>query len=250
MLYVDIDVHHGDGVEEAFYHTNRVMTVSFHQYEDDFFPGTGEVQSIGEGYGKYYTVNVPLRKGINDIMYINMFKKIMSLLMHSYHPDVVVFQSGADSLSKDRIGNLDLSISAYGECVKFMKDFNVPMVLLGGGGYTIENVSRCWAYETSILLNQNIGDKIPETNEFAEYYKEDEYKLHFPVTGVENLNQQKELDRIYQYVADGIREAEIRPSVVFHYAPKPYLPSNDFEWEMIPEEDDSIEENFMARFFK
>ena len=67
---------------------------------------------------------------------------------------------------------------------------------------------------------------------------------------MENLNQQKELDRIYQYISDGIREAEIRPSVVFHYAPKPYLPSNDFEWEMIAEEDDSVEENFMGRFFK
>lgn len=160
VLYVDIDVHHGDGVEEAFYHTNRVMTVSFHQFEEEFFPGTGEVTSIGEGYGKHYTVNVPLKRGIDDVMYIDLFKKVMSLLMNFYGPDVVVLQSGADSLSKDRIGNFDLSLRAYGECINFMKSFHVPMIVLGGGGYTIENVARCWAYETSVLLGQNIGDEI------------------------------------------------------------------------------------------
>lgn len=66
VLYLDIDVHHGDGVEEAFYNTNRVMTVSFHEFEEDFFPGTGALDSIGEGIGKYFAVNVPLKRGITD----------------------------------------------------------------------------------------------------------------------------------------------------------------------------------------
>ena len=105
VLYIDIDVHHGDGVEEAFYHTNRVMTLSFHQYEDDFFPGTGEVESVGEGIGRYYCANVPIRKGIDDANYIDIFKKVTNIVINSYRPDVIVLQSGADSLSKDRIGN-------------------------------------------------------------------------------------------------------------------------------------------------
>lgn len=74
--------------------------------------------------------------------------------MNSYRPDVVVLQSGADSLSKDRIGNFELTIAAYGECVKHVKSFNVPTIILGGGGYTIENVARCWAYETAVVLGQ------------------------------------------------------------------------------------------------
>ena len=61
VLYIDIDVHHGDGVEEAFYCTNRVMTVSFHQYGDDFFPGSGNIDSLGEGNGKNYAINIPLK---------------------------------------------------------------------------------------------------------------------------------------------------------------------------------------------
>ena len=74
VLYIDIDVHHGDGVEEAFYLTNRVMTVSFHQYGDTFFPGTGAVDSVGEGPGKYYSLNVPLKIGIDDDCYFELFK--------------------------------------------------------------------------------------------------------------------------------------------------------------------------------
>ena len=69
VLYLDIDVHHGDGVEEAFYNTNRVMSVSFHEFDEDFFPGTGSLDSIGEGIGKFFTVNVPLKKGMSDISY-------------------------------------------------------------------------------------------------------------------------------------------------------------------------------------
>lgn len=59
-MYIDIDVHHGDGVEEAFYLSNRVCTISFHEFGNGFFPGTGGLDSIGEGEGKYFKINVPL----------------------------------------------------------------------------------------------------------------------------------------------------------------------------------------------
>ena len=73
VLYLDIDIHHGDGVEEAFYSTDRVMTVSFHKYGDYFFPGTGDVKDVGVKGGKYYSVNVPLKDGINDEAYRSIF---------------------------------------------------------------------------------------------------------------------------------------------------------------------------------
>jgi histone deacetylase 1/2 len=75
VLYIDIDVHHGDGVEEAFYMTNRVMTVSFHRY-GDFFPGTGDVKDIGEGEGKGYAINVPLLDGLDDDNFIEIYKNV------------------------------------------------------------------------------------------------------------------------------------------------------------------------------
>ena len=66
VLYLDIDVHHGDGVEEAFYLSNRCMSVSFHEYGDDFFPGTGGIHEVGEYDGKNYSLNIPLKPGITD----------------------------------------------------------------------------------------------------------------------------------------------------------------------------------------
>ncbi|KAH8408422.1 hypothetical protein KR215_005431 [Drosophila sulfurigaster] len=77
VLYIDIDVHHGDGVEEAFYTTDRVMTVSFHKY-GEYFPGTGDLRDIGAGKGKYYAVNIPLRDGMDDDAYESIFVPIIS----------------------------------------------------------------------------------------------------------------------------------------------------------------------------
>jgi histone deacetylase 1/2 len=79
VLYIDIDVHHGDGVEEAFYTTDRVMTVSFHKY-GEFFPGTGELKDVGVQKGKYYSVNVPLRDGIDDESYRTTFEPVRTEL--------------------------------------------------------------------------------------------------------------------------------------------------------------------------
>lgn len=99
-------------------------------------------------------MNVPLKRGMSDIAYIELFKKVMSRVMASYVPDVVVLQCGADSLSKDKLGHLNLSIKGHGECISYMKQFGTPMVLLGGGGYTIENVARCWTYETGLMMGR------------------------------------------------------------------------------------------------
>jgi len=97
VLYIDIDVHHGDGVEEAFFTTERVMTVSLHKY-GEFFPGTGDVKDVGKGKGKNYSVNFPLRDGIDDSSYKYVFEKVISKVMETYRPNAVVLQCGADSL--------------------------------------------------------------------------------------------------------------------------------------------------------
>ncbi len=146
VLYLDVDVHHGDGVEEAFYLTDRVMTVSFHQYGEDFFPGTGSIDSVGEGKGKYYSVNVPLKVGIDDDTYQELFKTVMDEVMAKFMPSAVILQLGGDSIAYDVLGRLNLSIKGHGECVKKMMSYGVPLMLLGGGGYTVHNVARLWAY--------------------------------------------------------------------------------------------------------
>lgn len=98
VLYVDIDIHHGDGVEEAFYTTDRVMTVSFHKF-GEYFPGTGDLMDIGHGKGKYYSLNVPLKDGIDDETYDGLFAPVLTKVMEMYQPGAVVLQCGADSLA-------------------------------------------------------------------------------------------------------------------------------------------------------
>ena len=94
----------------------------------------------------------------------------MDVVKGSYRPDAIVIQCGADSLSKDRLGHLNLSMKGHAECLNYMFRFGVPSVILGGGGYTIENVSRCWAYETSVILGLDIDNQIPEKDQFYSSY--------------------------------------------------------------------------------
>ncbi|XP_043713425.1 histone deacetylase 9 isoform X2 [Telopea speciosissima] len=178
VLYIDIDVHHGDGVEEAFYFTDRVMTVSFHKYGDMFFPGTGDVKEIGEKEGKFYAINVPLKDGIDDASFTRLFKTIISKVVETYLPGAIVLQCGADSLAGDRLGCFNLSIDGHSECVRFVKKFNLPLLVTGGGGYTKENVARCWAVETGVLLDTELPNEIPD-NEYIKYFAPD-YSLKIP----------------------------------------------------------------------
>ncbi|CAD8169364.1 unnamed protein product [Paramecium octaurelia] len=229
VLYVDIDCHHGDGVEEAFYLTNRVMTLSFHQYGDDFYPGTGQLNSVGVGVGRYYSVNVPMKPGMSDQPYIEMFKKITSRVMQVYRPDCIVMQCGADSLSLDKLGGFNLSIKGHGACVEYMKSFGIPMILLGGGGYTIQNVSRCWAYETGIALGQQIDQAIPSNDIYYDYYSPD-YLLHFPIKqNVENRNKTEDLNKIVATVYDYLSHIENAPGIHFHDVPFSFYPDMDEE---------------------
>jgi histone deacetylase 1/2 len=152
-------VHHGDGVEEAFYTSDRVMTVSFHKH-GEFFPGTGDVRDVGYGRGRYYAVNVPLKDGIDDESYQSVFEPIIGHIMEWYRPGAVVLQCGADSLAGDRLGCFNLSHRGHSRCVEYVKRFGLPLLMLGGGGDTIRNVSRCWAYETALLLDKRLADGI------------------------------------------------------------------------------------------
>lgn len=210
VLYIDIDVHHGDGVEEAFYTTDRVMTVSFHKY-GEFFPGTGELRDIGVGQGKHYSVNFPLRDGIDDSSYKGIFEPVIQACMDYYQPQAVVLQCGGDSLSGDRLGCFNLSMNGHANCVDFVKSFDLPTLILGGGGYTMRNVARTWAYETGLLVNKNVGPGLPY-NEYYEYYGPD-YELAVRPSNMDNANTAEYLEKIKNQVIDNIRRTMHKPSV-------------------------------------
>ena len=210
VMYIDIDVHHGDGVEEAFYLTNRCMTLSFHRF-GDFFPGTGSITDIGEDEGMHYAMNVPLKKGIDDENYIRTFKIISREVIERYRPNAIVMQCGADSISYDKLGDFCLTVKGHGECVRYIKSFGIPMMLLGGGGYTIENVSRCWTYETGVALDEDLPNEMPITDYYTKYGPE--YKLHQKPANHPNLNEKKFLDELIEYNIESLKALEAVPNI-------------------------------------
>ncbi|KAJ3344333.1 Histone deacetylase 3 [Gonapodya sp. JEL0774] len=219
VLYIDIDVHHGDGVQEAFFACPRVMTVSFHKYDGAFFPGTGSIEEIGVKAGKYYSINVPLQEYIDDSQYLYIFKHTISLVMDTFRPSAVVLQCGADSLASDRLGCFNLSIDGHGECVKFVKSYRIPMLVLGGGGYTIRNVARAWTYECSILTHTVVPNELPRTD-YHEHFGPD-YSLHPHIvdSSLHDANTRQSLDAVKQKVAEYLRYIAGAPSVQMQDVP-------------------------------
>ncbi|KAI8096268.1 uncharacterized protein BX664DRAFT_323504 [Halteromyces radiatus] len=217
VLYIDIDVHHGDGVEEAFYTTDRVMTVSFHKY-GEFFPGTGELKDVGVGKGKYYSVNFPLRDGIDDESYKSVFEPVIDKVIEWYRPSAIVLQCGGDSLSGDKLGCFNLSMKGHANCVRYVKKFNLPTLVLGGGGYTMRNVARAWAYETGVVVGEDIGPEMPY-NDYYEYFGPD-HQLDVRPSNMENMNTPDYLEKIKTQVFENLSRTLFAPSVQMQEVPR------------------------------
>lgn len=169
------------------------MTASFHKY-GEFFPGTGDLCDVGHGRGKNYSVNVPLREGIDDESYRSIFCPVIQHIMDWYRPSAVVLQMGADSLSGDRLGCFNLSMSGHAQALKFLKSFNVPLMVLGGGGYTIRNVARAWTFETAMAVGQELPEMLP-FNDYLQYYGPD-FRLEVPSNNMENMNTREYLEKV------------------------------------------------------
>eukprot|EP00798_Chlamydomonas_sp_ICE-L_P018498 gene18498-24996_t len=209
VLYVDIDVHHGDGVEEAFLTTGEIIERGYISEQ----PGNYSHNMLlrdGIDDDLYYSHNVPLRDGIDDDSYESLFKPIMTKVMEQYQPGAVVLQSGADSLAGDRLGVFNLSNKGHAACHKFMATFDVPLLVLGGGGYKIKNVARCWTYETGALLGreEQMAEELPP-NEFYEYFGPD-YSLSIKSKpDMENRNKKADLDKLRTMVLQNL--SHVRP---------------------------------------
>ena len=224
VLYVDIDIHHGDGVEEAFYCTDRVMTASFHKYGDGFFPGTGHMADNGSGTAKNYSINVPLRDGVNDDTYWQLFEPVMTKLLARFQPGAIVVCAGADSISGDRLGCFNLSLSGHSRCIELLQRYGAKLLLLGGGGYTLRNVARCWAYETSRVLDVNLPEELPEKDRFIQYYGPTFEMAHKQCNNMRNLNDDEYVQKVLTHCLQVLDELPAAPSVQAHHVPPDYKP--------------------------
>lgn len=162
VAYIDIDAHHGDGVQEAFYRTNKVLTISYHQNGTTLFPSTGFVQEIGAGQGVGFAVNVPLYPWTDDEIFCWAFFELVPPILEAFAPDVIVTQLGVDSFYNDPLANLSLTSKGFCSAVNFFKGLKLPWVALGGGGYHQVNVARAWTLAWSIMLERELGqEKLP-----------------------------------------------------------------------------------------
>ena len=163
VAYVDIDCHHGDGVQHAFYDTDGVMTISLHESGAFLFPGTGHTQEIGAGRGRGYSVNVPLYPYTTDEVYLWAVREVAMPLLRWFRPDVLVTQLGIDSHFRDPITHLALSVQGHAAVVEELGSLGVGKWLaLGGGGYDLQAVARAWALDFAVMSEQRLSANIPQ----------------------------------------------------------------------------------------
>jgi acetoin utilization protein AcuC len=162
VAYVDLDVHHGDGVQAAFYHDPRVLTISLHEHPATLFPGTGLASEIGSGDGRGYAVNMPLPAFTGDAGWLRAFDAVVPPLLRAFRPEVLVSQHGCDSHRLDPLAHLELSIDAQRRAALMVHDLAHDVcggrwLLTGGGGYElVQVVPRSWTH----LLAVAAGDPV------------------------------------------------------------------------------------------
>jgi acetoin utilization protein AcuC len=167
IAYVDVDVHHGDGVQAAFYDDPRVLTISLHEHPATLFPGTGLATEIGTGDGRGYAVNVPLPAGTGDAGWLRAFDAVVPPLLRAFAPEVLVSQHGCDSHRLDPLANLALSVDAQRRTELMVHDLAHEVaggrwLLTGGGGYElVQVVPRTWTHLLAVASGDPVDPALP-----------------------------------------------------------------------------------------
>ncbi len=164
VAYVDVDAHHGDGVQAAFYETDRVLTISLHESGRSLFPGTGFANERGRGAGAGYSINVALPAFTDDAAYLRAFDAVVPELLARYRPDVLVTQQGIDPHYTDPLTHLQISTRAREHIVGAFRATPYPWVAMGGGGYALDAVRRTWALEYLVMLGADVPAELHDTD--------------------------------------------------------------------------------------
>ena len=174
ILYVDIDVHHGDGVQFVFLKDPRVMTISIHEDGRYLFPGTGFEHDVGEGEGTGYAVNIPLPPYTGNASYLHAFNEIVAPLADAFKPEIIITQLGVDAHRSDPLAHLNLTTHVYEEIATIYDDIsqrhcNNRWVAVTGGGYDMLSCSRIWTLILSKMIGRQVSDNLP--TDWVDYCK-------------------------------------------------------------------------------
>jgi len=168
IAYVDVDVHHGDGVQAIFADEPRVLTVSVHESGRYLFPGTGFAHEVGEGPARGSIANLPLPPSTTDDLYLPAFDAVVPALLRSFEPEVLVTQLGCDTHYTDPLAHLGLTVRAYAELAGRLHDLAHTLaggrwLATGGGGYQWATVApRAWCSYLAEMVGTKLPDLLPD----------------------------------------------------------------------------------------
>lgn len=176
IAYIDIDAHHGDGVQEIFWNDPRVLTISIHESPRSLFPGTGDPSEIGGPGALGSAVNVALPAGTGDEGFMRAFLAVVPPIVNEFAPEIIVCQNGVDSHAADPLTHLTLTIdghlSAYQEVHRLAHAHGGKLVAVGGGGYDIfDAVPRSWAHLIAVMAGVSVEKTTPVPDSFVDYVR-------------------------------------------------------------------------------
>lgn len=214
VAYVDIDVHHGDGVQAAFYDTDRVLTISLHQAGIMFYPGTGFPEELGTGAGYGYSINVPFLPYTGEELYLWAFRRVVVPLVRQFAPDVLVTQLGVDTHHRDLLGSLLLTTRGYVTLVEELGSLAEDIgrwLAFGGGGYAIDVVPRAWTLAYGVMSGQSFPDELPPA--YGERYGSERLRD----SGAPEPQEDWVVSKTRDYVEKGIAVLQARTQDVWRW---------------------------------
>lgn len=189
VFYVDIDVHHGDGVQAGLYDTDRAMTVSIHESGQWLFPGTGGPDETGTGDGDGYSVNIPLAPYTDDQLWHDAFDTVIPDLTRAFEPDVIFTQLGIDTHRNDPLAHLSLTTQGHNLAVQkfslLVDEIGCPWISVGGGGYNMSAVARAWTMDLATMAEFELPETVPESfvslTDVTTFHDTSEYRIESDV---------------------------------------------------------------------
>ncbi len=166
IAYVDIDCHHGDGVQAGYYDSDQVLTISIHESGQWLFPGTGNVQEIGQNDGLGYSANIPLAPYTQDPDWHAAFDELIAPLIKAFKPDVLFTQLGIDTHFQDPLTHMLLTTQGFNLAIKKLAQLASDIgkwVAVGGGGYDFSAVARSWTMALATMADFNLPQQVPTT---------------------------------------------------------------------------------------
>jgi acetoin utilization protein AcuC len=158
VMVIDIDAHHGNGTQDYFYANPRVLTMSFHESGHTLYPFGGWMDEIGAGRGTGCNINVPLRAGSDDEVFLFAFNELFPPVIEAFKPDMVIGVMGVDTMASDPLTNLKMTNNAYVQAARTIHKLSPRWIALGAGGYDLDNVARAWTLMWAAVNNLDQDD--------------------------------------------------------------------------------------------